>query len=428
MALPNRNIASLIPAAILSEVDTTNPMPPSLRFAGEAAEAFDQFTIVYISDYSGGIARFSKADADAATTAPSLLFLTLTKAVAAGDEVLVTLGPVNVDMNTFGMSINEPVYLSGTAGGTASTPGVITRKVGEVAVVAVAGSYTFCGWMASVGGTSMALDYLLITRLITGIGEAFKITATASHASSTAEGADISIEQVTNVRTGGSLIAVKGTVISLTGSTAGVDHVVFDANATAGDADSDHIGLRLGSAIDVTIDSRAQGTGKNLWKVGDNLASALDIQEGSNSYLKVVTTNSSERTEIRAPIPVGPTSTAITGATTLTVADAGRIFTVAQSSAYDIDLPAPPAADYTYRFQLVSPGAFNVTITVAGAAATFEGVIVNDVTSVVPATGSTLTFATGTAVLGDYIEVTSTSSSKYCVRAISSANGGVTVS
>ena len=39
----------------------------------------------------------------------------------------------------------------------------------------------------------------------------------------------------------------------------------------------------------------------------------------------------------------------------------------------------------------------NVTITVAGSAATFVGVIVNDVTSVIPATGSTLTFASAPA-------------------------------
>jgi hypothetical protein len=66
-------------------------------------------------------------------------------------------------------------------------------------------------------------------------------------------------------------------------------------------------------------------------------------------------------------------------------------------------------------------------VTVAGAAATFEGVIVNDVTSVIPATGSTLTFATGAAVLGDCIELRSTSASKYFVRAISSAAGGILI-
>jgi hypothetical protein len=262
---------------------------------------------------------------------------------------------------------------------------------------------------------------------LTGTGDAANISVTMSHATQSAEALDVSIAQITNARTSGDLVAIKASVTSLTGTTAGVDHVAFDAAATAGDADSDHIALRVGANFSHTIDSRAQATGQNVWAIADNLASALNITEGSNSYIQAVTTNNSEHVEIRSPRPVGPTATAITGATALTIADSGRIFTVAQSSAYDIDLPAPGAADVSFYLQLVSPGAFDVTVTVAGAAATFEGVIVNDVTSVLPATGSTLTFATGTAVLGDCIEVRSTSSTKYHVRAISSANGGITI-
>lgn len=427
MALPNRNIASLIPGAILSEVDANAPIPPALRHAGEAAEAIAQFDIVYISDYSGGIARFSKADADAATTAPSLLFLALTKAVAAGDEMVVTLGPVNVGANTFGLSVGEPIYLSGTAGGVASTAGSTVRKVGEVAVVAVDGAYTFCSWMSALGGNTTVMDYLSIVRALTGIGEAFKVYATASHASSNVEAADVTAEQITNGRTGGSLVAYKGTVISLTGSTAGADHVVFDANATAGDADSDHIGVRLGASIDVTLDSRAQGTGKNLWKIGDNLASALDVQEGSNSYFKVVTTNSSEHTEIRGPVPVGPTATAITGATVLTFADSGRVFTIDQDAAFDVDVPSPTIGEgLNYELVLTDDGANNVTVTALGGA-TFIGTIHIDGTTI-PATGSTLTFVSGTAAIGDRIRVRSLTTGLYYVDAISSAAGGITVS
>lgn len=121
-------------------------------------------------------------------------------------------------------------------------------------------------------------------------------------------------------------------------------------------------------------------------------------------------------------------ATAITAAATLAIADAGAIFTVAQSSAYDIDLPSPTTgAGLRFLFQLVSPGAFNVTITVAGSAATFEGTIINDVTSVIPCTGSTITFASGTAVLGDWVECISTGTGKYFVRACTSAAGGVTI-
>jgi hypothetical protein len=121
------------------------------------------------------------------------------------------------------------------------------------------------------------------------------------------------------------------------------------------------------------------------------------------------------------------TNPAITAATTLTRADSGGIFSVSQAAAYDIDLPSPLGPGLKYNFYLTAPGAFNVTITVAGAAATFVGTIVNDVTSVLPATGSTLTFASGASVLGDNIEITSISGTLYLVRAVSSAAGGITI-
>lgn len=120
-------------------------------------------------------------------------------------------------------------------------------------------------------------------------------------------------------------------------------------------------------------------------------------------------------------------ATAITTTRVLTLADAGGIFTVAQSSTYDIDLPSPTTgAGCRYIFQLVSPGSFAPTITVASGGATFEGVIDCDAT-VISATGNTLTFASGTALLGDYIEAISTSTSKYFIRAVSSAVGGITI-
>lgn len=171
-------------------------------------------------------------------------------------------------------------------------------------------------------------------------------------------------------------------------------------------------------------------TGQSEIHLTDNLADALSIEiSGSTDLLTFTTTDDAESVS-----PIGlrcrqATAVAITGATTLKLSDSGGIFTVSQGAAYDIDLPSPTSgAGCTYYFQLVSPGANNVTITVAGAAATFEGVIVNDVTSVVPATGSTLTFASGVSALGDCIEVRSLATNKYHVRAISSANGGITVS
>lgn len=122
------------------------------------------------------------------------------------------------------------------------------------------------------------------------------------------------------------------------------------------------------------------------------------------------------------------TPVAVTAATTLVLADSGGIFNIDQDAAFDIDLPSPTdGAGREYTFFIGDAGANNVTITVAGSAATFVGVIVNDVTSVIPATGSTLTFASGVSAVGDTIHIKSVSTTLYHVTAFTSANGGITV-
>lgn len=101
---------------------------------------------------------------------------------------------------------------------------------------------------------------------------------------------------------------------------------------------------------------------------------------------------------------------------------------MSQAAAYDIDLPSPTTGPgCRYVFYLTAPGANAVTITVTGAAATFVGTIVNDVTSVIPATGATLTFGSSAAALGDTIEIISISTTLYLVRAVTSAASGITI-
>ena len=118
---------------------------------------------------------------------------------------------------------------------------------------------------------------------------------------------------------------------------------------------------------------------------------------------------------------------AITTTRVMTLADAGGVFSVAQSSTYDIDLPSPTTGPGSrYFFYLTAPGSFSPTITVDGAAATFVGTITID-GATIAATGSTLTFATGASSLGDSIEIQSISTTLYHVRAIASAAGGITI-
>lgn len=118
-------------------------------------------------------------------------------------------------------------------------------------------------------------------------------------------------------------------------------------------------------------------------------------------------------------------ATAITTTRAVTSSDSLGVFTVAQSSAYTITVATPAAAGERYLFQLVSPGAFDVSLVATGC--TFEGTITIDAATI-PATGSTLKYASGAAILGDNIELISTSTTKFLVRAIGSGAGGITIS
>ena len=170
-------------------------------------------------------------------------------------------------------------------------------------------------------------------------------------------------------------------------------------------------------------------TGQSEIHLTDNLADALSIEiSGSTDLLVFTTTDDAESVS-----PIGlrtrqSTAVAITGATTLKLSDSGGIFTVGQGSAYDIDLPSPTTGPgCSYYFSLTAPGANAVTITVAGGAATFVGSLVTE-GQIIVATGSTLTFASGAALLGDSIEIRSIATNLYHVRAIASALNGITVS
>ena len=56
------------------------------------------------------------------------------------------------------------------------------------------------------------------------------------------------------------------------------------------------------------IDLLASATGEAIVKLADNLASAFEIKEGANSYLKFVTTNSAETIVFGKPISAGAAS------------------------------------------------------------------------------------------------------------------------
>jgi hypothetical protein len=170
-------------------------------------------------------------------------------------------------------------------------------------------------------------------------------------------------------------------------------------------------------------------TGQPRISLTDNLADSLSIGiSGAADLMVLTTTDNAEAVAVTGLRTAGTTAVAITGATTLKLSDSGGIFTVSQAAAYDIDLPSPTSGPgCRYFFSLTAAGANNVTITVAGSAATFVGSIQIDGATVV-ATGSTLTYATGASSLGDSIEIQSIATNLYHVRAMAAASGGITIS
>lgn len=289
-----------------------------------------------------------------------------------------------------GTSGNGGVVLWTAGAGAAQANAVVSGQGGAASLVAGAGGANTGAASGQAGGTGGGANVTAGVGGATnstgahngGTGGAVTLTAAVGGAASAGTG---------NGGAGGGLLGIAGAGGASTGGTGGAGGAV----AVTGGAG----GASNGAGGNITITpGAANGSGRH------GVATVTGLQNSSRS------------------------STIINGARTLSEGDSGGVFTVAQSSAYDIDLPSPTAgAGLRFIFQLVSPGAFNVTLTVLSGAATFEGTIINDVTSVIPATGATLTFASGTAALGDNIEVISTATDKYFVRAVTQAAGGITI-
>lgn len=133
---------------------------------------------------------------------------------------------------------------------------------------------------------------------LTGTGVANSLLATMSHASQIAYGGEFTVQQITNARTGGNISAVKGNVISLTGSTAGTDHYAFEAACTVGEATADHFVMKQGTNFDLSWDASAAASTQTGFLLGANLADAFSIADSTGDYLVVVSTTGSESVSI----------------------------------------------------------------------------------------------------------------------------------
>lgn len=128
------------------------------------------------------------------------------------------------------------------------------------------------------------------TFALSGTGDAHNIAATMSHATQVAEGLDVSIAQITNARTSGTVSAIRASVTSLTGSTAGVDHYAYEAAVTAGEAAADHFVMKIGAGFDNTFDASACATTEAGWLVAANVADAWHLKSSALTYAVLRTT------------------------------------------------------------------------------------------------------------------------------------------
>jgi hypothetical protein len=147
--------------------------------------------------------------------------------------------------------------------------------------------------MGIVAATVATPDF---SRTSTGTDEMINADLSINHASQVGVGVDATVAQVTTARTSGYAAAFRGKVTSLSGDTAGVDYYSFYAlDPTVGEAAADHVAFKVGAGYDTALDLTACATGEAILRVADNLASALEVLQGANSYLKFVTTNDAER-------------------------------------------------------------------------------------------------------------------------------------
>jgi fibronectin-binding autotransporter adhesin len=351
-------------------------------------------------------------------------FGTMTLSATNAAVTVNALGLPYVRFRATVVSTGEASVTPGTQGSIFQLSPVITVDTTDITAtgtLAVTGAATLSSTLAVTGATTLS-STLGVTGLATLTGGSI-VPDAATMAIGT--GADL-------------LLSWDGTRFSFTQAAtnsemrygvdgAGIDQTWYgDTASTSLKWDQSADSLILTGAAPLVFTGT---TGQPRISLTDNLADSLSIGiSGAADLLVLTTTDNAEAVAVTGLRTAGTTAVAITGATTLKLSDSGGIFTVSQAAAYDIDLPSPTSGPgCRYFFSLTAAGANNVTITVAGSAATFVGSIQIDGATVV-ATGSTLTYATGASSLGDSIEIQSIATNLYHVRAMAAASGGITIS
>jgi hypothetical protein len=278
-------------------------------------------------------------------------------------------------------AVGQDVFIKAAAAGATPT---VARVGGAISIAAGAGSTAL---LAVTGGAGGALT------VAPGAGGG---TATGTAGA----GGALALSGAAGGVASGAGVGGAGSAVSLTGGTGG------------------NGGTTGGAGGSITVTAGNAGTGGNA--AGGSVTISPGTGTGTGAPGAVTVTG------LRT---ASTSAAAITAARVLTRADSGGFFTASQAAAYAITLPVPTGAGERYFFSLTAPGANVVAITSpVPSTVTFVGTIVNDVTSVIPATANTsVNFASGAAILGDSIECISLSTTLYHVRAVTSAASGITL-
>lgn len=155
----------------------------------------------------------------------------------------------------------------------------------------------------AAGDTTTITGHVDIDSDRTTAGSGLDIDGRINSASAAFSGLDITAVQLTTARSSGTVNGVKVATTSLAGDTGSVVYADYRAAApTDGGGTVVHAALVVEAGHDVALDLSAAATGESDIVIGDNLASALEVREAANVYLRCVTTNGSEAVTIGKPL------------------------------------------------------------------------------------------------------------------------------
>ena len=159
---------------------------------------------------------------------------------------------------------------------------------------------TFVGLTCTSTFTQSANILHTTTQAASGTG--LSSTASMTDATGSAIAAKIAATQLTNAKTGGTSIGEEIDLTGLAGDTAGGTYLSQYLTVTANGGSAKYYARRLAAGFTAVDDFSLLNSGTAITLLKDNVAEAWALYEGTNAYIKCVTTNSSESVSIEKPL------------------------------------------------------------------------------------------------------------------------------